>query len=153
MRISGKIAVERSRTELWDLLLDPRVLRQCVPGCEELKLIGEGLFRVKLKFGFGLLKGQIRGHVKLRDVVPDQGYRLEVDARGSTGFINGEISIHLSDLATGQGTELEYEGEGRAGGVLASVGARLFQSAARNFTEQFLARLTQAVSIREREFG
>ena len=137
MKVSGKTVIERSPAELWELLLDPDVLRRCIPGCEELERAEDDTYRVKLKVGFGVLKGRFQGQVTLKDVKPRESYRLEVSARGATGFINGQTSIRLHELDGGKRSELEYEGEAHVGGVIASVGARFFQGAARNFTAEF----------------
>ena len=141
MKVSGKIVVDRPPAELWNLLLDPEVLRQCISGCEELERQDENTFRITLKVGFGLIKGRFRGEVRIVDPVPEKSYTLEVKARGTTGFVEGRTSIALTPLDGTASTELEYQGEAHVGGAVASVGARFFQVAARRFQEEFFNRL------------
>lgn len=142
MKITGKTVVGRSPEELWDLLLDPEVLRRCIPGCEELERATDNTYRVRIKIGLGLIKGNFLGDVSVEDLQRPESYRMLVQAKGSTGFINGETSVRLVPFDGGHQTELEYEGEAHIGGVVASVGARLFQGAARNFSQQFFHALS-----------
>lgn len=141
MKVRGKIVVNRPPDELWNLLLSPDVLRRCIPGCETIKKESENHFRVTLRVGVGLIKGRFRGTVRICDQVPGKSYVFEIKARGLTGFIEGRTSLSLAPLDGTEDTELEYEGEGKVGGALAAVGARLFQSAARSFQEEFFRNL------------
>jgi len=143
MNVSGSLIINRTPDDLWNLLLDPRVLRRCLPGCEELEPDGIDSFRVKIKVGLGLIKGRFKGSVKLLDVQPSQSYRLEVRARGTTGFVDGGSSIRLRPVEGGTKTELHYEGEARVGGVVATMGARLFQGAAQSFADDFFRSLRE----------
>ena len=121
--------------------MDPEVLQRCIPGCEELERAGENVYRVRLKVRLGLVSGKFRGEVRIRDVIAPLSYTMEVEARGPTGFIRGKNSIRLATLDGGERTELHYTGEGSLGGGLASVGARLFQGAARSFSRKFFGAL------------
>ena len=141
MKVTGTILVQQSPSELWSLLLDPEVLRHCVPGCEEIEREADDLYRVKLKVGFGLVRGRFKGHVRIVDPVEEERYTIQVNARGTTGFVEGKTSIVLNTLDSRQRTELAYEGEAHIGGALASVGSRLFQGAIRSFQKEFFKRL------------
>jgi hypothetical protein len=144
MRVTGKVVVDRPPEELWEMLLDPAVLRRCMPGCEAIGRLTGDTYHVELKVGFGLLKGRFTGEVKMVDVDPGRSYTLEVRARGATGFVEGRTAIALAPVDGAGGTastEVAYEGEAHVGGVLASVGARLFQGAARSFQEEFFRNL------------
>jgi hypothetical protein len=141
MKISGKTIVGRSPEALWDLLLDPEVLKRCLPGCEAMARLDGSTYQLELKVGLGLIKGRFRGEVRLLDLQPPRSYRLQVKANGTTGFIEGASSLVLRPIEDGRATELEYEGEARIGGGIAAVGARLFQGAARSFQEQFFQNL------------
>ena len=143
MKLSGTQIIERSPQEFWKLIMDPEVLKECMPGCEELESIGENKFRVALKVGIGPVKGRFRGTVDILDVVEQESYRLLIKAKGSTGYINGSSSLRLLTRNSGQSTELTYESEAQVGGVLASIGARLFESVGRQYAEQFFKNLAK----------
>ena len=143
LKITGQKIVNRSPPDLWSLLMDPEVLRRCIPQCEEFEVMAPLKYRVLLKLGFGLVKGQFRGEAELKDVIEPERYRLEVRATGTTGFVHGSTDVRLVPVDGGQRTELSYESSAQAGGMLASVGARFLQGAARSFTEEFFEELAK----------
>lgn len=141
LKLSGQKTIDRPPEEVWRLLMDPAVLRECIPGCKELELIGPGKYRIALKVGLGLIRGSFKGEAELKDVEEPVKYRLEVRARGTTGFIQGATEVRIAPAGGGKQSDLSYESEAQVGGLLASVGARLFQGAARSFTEEFFEKL------------
>ena len=59
-----------------------------------------------------------------------------MDGKGLPGFVKGEGRIQL--IAKGASdTELTYTGEAQVGGVIASVGQRMLDAAARKIVQQF----------------
>ena len=122
--------------------MDPQVLRKCIPQCEEFEVIEPMKYRVAIKVGFGLVRGSFRGQAELKEVIEPERYRLEVHAKGTTGFIQGSTDVRLVPLEGGR-TELTYESQAQAGGMLASVGSRFLQGAARSFAEEFFDELSR----------
>jgi carbon monoxide dehydrogenase subunit G len=141
LKLSGRKIIDHPPADLWRLLMDPAVLRECIPGCEELEVTGPRKYRIVLKVGLGLIRGSFEGEAELTEVEEPVRYRLEVRAKGKTGFIQGATGVRIAPAGGGRQSDLSYESEVQVGGVLASVGARLFQGAARSFTEEFFQKL------------
>ncbi len=142
MEIKGKVTVERPPEELWDLLLDPDVLRECMPGCEHVERETEYTYRVRMRVGVGFFKTRFQGRVQLRDVVREKGYTLELKAQGAAGRVEGRTTISLSRV-DGTQTELEYEGRAQVSGALGSLGGQIFRNAAVGFQEEFFNKLAK----------
>ena len=145
MRLSGRYIVARRREELFEKLLDPAVLLQAIPGCEDLVRTGDGAYDARLVVGFGPIKGAFTGKILLKDVRPPEGYRMELRGEGKPGFLNGVSRVELRPLDGGSRTEISYESDIQVGGLLASVGARLIPGAARTYSDQFFAALEKAL--------
>jgi carbon monoxide dehydrogenase subunit G len=141
--ISGERIVQRSPADLWQLLMDPAVLRRCIPGCEAFELLEPGRYEIAIKVSLGLIRGSFRGEATLKDVVELERYRLEMNAKGKTGYVQGSTDVRLVLLDGSQETKLVYQSDAKVGGVLASVGARLFQGAARSLADQFFDELSR----------
>jgi len=77
----------------------------------------------------------------LTDIVEPESYVLNIDADGRTGFARGKTFIKLAPLPRPDVTEVCFESRIQVGGLIASIGARFFQAAAKSLAEQFFREL------------
>jgi len=124
-------------------LTNPTILKQCLEDCEEMEKKGDDHYEVRLRVGIAGLKGTYTGKVRITDQDPPRSLTLSIEGKGAPGFIQGKARIQLSP--NGSGTELQSEGEVTVGGVIAAVGSRLIEAAARKMLTGFFERLAQAV--------
>jgi carbon monoxide dehydrogenase subunit G len=140
MKIEGTHELRASRERIFQALLDPAVLQRCIPGCEQLEPTGENSFAATLRAGVGTIKGIFKGTVKIEEVREPVHYRLVVEGKGQPGFVKGAGSLDLE--ASGDGlTVIKYDGDVQVGGMIASVGQRMIQGAARMLATQFFTTL------------
>lgn len=144
MKMSGKQIISASRERSWYALNDPRVLQDCIPGCDRLTKIEENEFEGSITARIGPVKAQFTGEVLLSEVNPPNSYTISGEGKGGVaGFARGSASIRLEETQVDglAATILSYEVDAVIGGKLAQLGARLIDSTARNYAEQFFARL------------
>jgi carbon monoxide dehydrogenase subunit G len=120
-------------------LTDPDALRRCIDGCQQMLKLGEDAYEAELKVGIGHLKGSYRGKIRIAAKRPPESLTLAIDGSGAPGFVKATARIRLSPK--GEGTELSGEGDGTIGGIIAAVGSRLIEAAAKKMTADFFARL------------
>ena len=73
MKIEGTHELRAARERVWRALIDPEVLRRCIPGCERLERTGEDAYSATLRTGVGAIKGVFNGHVRLEEpAAPDR---------------------------------------------------------------------------------
>lgn len=144
LTLSGAKVVPYDAEDLWDLLMDPAVIQRCLPGCDRLNEVGEGKFDVVLRFRVGLLSSRFRGGVELLEREPASGYRMKVEAKGSSGFVRGSTRVQLHPVGVGEKTEVKYESRTEFGGLLASVGGRVLDEAGRRFADSFFEQLAKS---------
>jgi carbon monoxide dehydrogenase subunit G len=137
MKIEGTQEVRARRERVYEVLLDPEVLRRCIPGCEKLEEVGEGSFSAILRAGVGSIKGVFTGKVRLEDRQPPTHYRMAIEGKGQPGFIKGTGTLDLEERD--EITVVKYAGDAQIGGTLASVGQRMVQAAAKMMAAQFFA--------------
>jgi uncharacterized protein len=145
MKIEGGHDIPAPRQKVWEAFLDPEVLRQAIPGCEKLELIGQDEYRATMKVGVAAVKGTFEGKVRISDKQPPDSYRLWVEGSGGPGFIRGETLITLSDIP--DGTHVAYSADVQVGGLIAGVGQRMLGGISKMMAEQFfsgMGRLLQA---------
>jgi uncharacterized protein len=152
MKIEGDHTIKAPRESLYRLMIDPEILRRCVPGCQSLEAAADGSYKMTLKAGVGSIKGVFTGSIKLEEMREPEHYKMIVEAKGSPGFLKGEGSIYLVEL--GQETMVNYTGETSVGGTIAGIGQRMVQSTAKMMARQFFAAIeAEAAAILKAEDG
>ncbi len=141
--IEGSVDLPRPPEEVFQKLLDPAVLRRCIPACEDVQDLGGGRYRAALKVGVGPIKGTFKADITVSELDASRGLTLTITGRSLLGRAEGRARITLAPAAGG--TRLSCAGEVRLTGVLASFGQRLSDPAAKKLTEDFLARLAAAL--------
>ena len=147
MKITGSYTIDAPRDRVWAALNDIEVLARVVPGCERLEQIGENEYEGTVKIGIQTIKGTYNGRIRLEDIHPPHHYRLVASGRSSNAVVDGVGTVDLEEQ-DGK-TVLNYAGDAQIGGVLASVGQRLIESAAKQLINQSLKALVEQIKIRE----
>jgi len=138
VKIEGSEKLPAPRSAVWRALMDPAVLKRCIPGCEKLEPAGDNHYNAVFKAGIGGIKGTFTGNVSISDIVPEKEYTLSSRAKAGVGFVEGRGRLQLQDAGEGTQTVVQYSGDVKLGGMLASVAGRLFDAAARkNISDMF----------------
>lgn len=140
MHLSGDYTLAASPEEVYRAMLDPEVLKACLPGCESLTEVGEDEYDAVMTIGIGMIKGRYGGHVKISDKQEPTNFTMLVEGKGPQGQIGGEGKITLAPSEEG-GTHLTWEGEANVRGVLARIGGRVIQPAAKTIVNKFFGEL------------
>ena len=139
MKIHGTHELQAQRGRVYSALTDPQILQRCIPGCESLTATGENVYVATMKAGIGPVKGKFKGSVHLEDMQPPLHYRMIVEGKGGPGFVKGTGTFNLGEK--NGATVVTYEGEMQVGGVIASVGQRMIEGAAKMLAAQFFKAL------------
>jgi len=144
MKVEGNLEIPASREAVYHALTDPQILQRCIPGCESLEKTAENTYVATMKAGVGSVKGTFKGNVRLEDMQPPAHYRMVVDGKGAPGFVKGTGDFDLQER--NDGTAIAYEGEMKVGGVIAGVGQRMIEAAAKMLASQFFKALANEVT-------
>jgi len=135
MIIKGTHTVAAPAVRVFARLRDPAILQQCISGCEKMEKIGEDDYAALLKLGIGSIKGSYTGRVKLTDPLPPNKFTLGLNGQGGPGFVKGTAIIELS--AEGEATHISYTADVQVGGLIAAVGSRMIEAAAKKLAGEF----------------
>jgi uncharacterized protein len=145
MTMTGEVQLTAPRETVWQKLNDPEVLKQCIPGCESLELIGDHEFQAVAVNKVGPVKARFKGKVRLTDLDPPNGYKISGEGDGGVaGFAKGGAEVKLTPKDAG--TLLTYTVEAQIGGKLAQLGQRLVNGAAKKMADEFFVKFAQAVN-------
>jgi carbon monoxide dehydrogenase subunit G len=135
MKIEGIHELHASPERVYETLIDPQVLKRCIPGCESLEKTGDNEYSTTLRAGVGAIKGVFTGKVRLEELQPPTHFRMIVEGKGQPGFLkgSGDLDIKALEGATG----VSYQGDVQVGGTIAGVGQRMLQGAVKMMATQF----------------
>src|SRR3546814_5642729 len=130
MQMTGQYRIEAPRQAVWEALNDGEVLRQCIPGVEEIEKTSDTSFTAKVRAKVGPVSARFAGAVTLSDLDPPNGYTISGEGKGgAAGFAKGGARVRLAD--EGAATLLSYDVDAQVGGKLAQIGARLIDGTAK----------------------
>jgi carbon monoxide dehydrogenase subunit G len=143
--MTGEQRLPAPREVVWAALNDPEVLKQCIPGCEEIEKVSDTDMTAKVAVKVGPVSAKFTGQVTLSDLDPPNGYTISGEGKGGVaGFGKGGAKVTLSP--DGDGTILRYEVTASVGGKLAQIGARLIDATAKKMAEDFFRRFSEIVA-------
>ena len=142
MKVAGSYEFNAAPQQVWAVLTDPKVLINCIPGCERLDPTGEDEYEAVVNIGIGPVRGKYSAKIAMRDKVPNQSYVLVVEGTGTAGFMNGRTNITLEDK--GETTTVVVDSDTQVGGAVARVGQRMMGSVAKSMLDRFFGCMQQA---------
>ncbi len=136
MDFSGHYLIPAAPEIVWAALLDPEILKACIPGCETLVMSSPTEFQAVAVTKIGPVKARFKGNVHLTDLDPPNGYKISGEGDGGVaGFAKGGATVTLTEKDGG--TLLTYNVEAQIGGKLAQLGQRLVNGAAKKTADDF----------------
>ncbi|MEP9353747.1 carbon monoxide dehydrogenase subunit G [Xanthobacter sp. KR7-65] len=145
MELTGEYRISAPRETVWKAILDPEVLRRCIPGCKELSQTGDNAYAAKVQVKVGPVSATFAGSVELTDMEPPAGCRIVGQGNGGiAGFAKGEAKVTLAE--DGADTILTYVADAQIGGKLAALGGRLVQATAKKLSDQFFSAFAETLN-------
>jgi carbon monoxide dehydrogenase subunit G len=146
MNLSGEYRLPLSRQTVWNGLNDPEILKQCIPGCDELVKASDTEMSAKVGLKIGPMTAKFTGKVTLSDLDPPNGYKIAGEGQGGVaGFGKGSAVVTLEDDGAG-GTILRYTADSQVGGKMAQLGSRLIDATAKKLADEFFGKFAEIVA-------
>ena len=144
MKLTDTRDIKASPQVVWDAILNPEVLKECIPGCESLTgSVAEG-YEAVVKQKVGPVSATFTGLVKLSDIVEGKSLKISGEGKGGVaGFAKGGADVSFEPIEGG--TRLTYVAEASVGGKIAQLGSRIIDSFAKKLADEFFSRFQAAV--------
>jgi uncharacterized protein len=144
MELTGTRLIAADRATVWAALNDPEILKEAIPGCQEMSGNPEEGFAATVKQKVGPVSATFKGAVQLSNVVVGESYTISGEGKGgAAGFAKGGADVRLEDAEGG--TLLTYDVKASVGGKLAQLGSRLIDGFAKKMADQFFEDFQKAV--------
>ena len=145
MDLSDEIRIAAPREDVYRALNDPDVLRECIPGCEELTQSEPDKLEAKVVLKIGPVKARFAGEVTLDTSNAPDGFTLSGEGKGgAAGFAKGGADVTLTE--DGDETVLSYTAKVDIGGKIAQLGSRLIAGTAKKLSGKFFTKFGEVVS-------
>ena len=144
MLIEGKFTLKAQIQKLWDALLEPETLRDCIPGAEKLERLDEKTYDAIVKQKVGPISVTLKFRNILTKVEPPT--HLELKGEGEDmmklGHFTQQSVVDLREMGNGE-VEVSYRTEVTIVGKLAMFGDRIMKAKAKKVEEEFTTALQE----------
>ncbi|MGV6804052.1 MAG: CoxG family protein [Ruegeria sp.] len=145
MELIDEIRIAAPKDTVYRALNDPDVLRECIPGCEELTRIAPNELEAKAVLRIGPVKARFAGAMTLDQTNAPDGFSLAGEGKGgAAGFAKGGADVTL--VEDGDETVLAYTAKVDVGGKIAQLGSRLIAGTAKKLSGKFFTRFGEVVA-------
>ncbi|WP_424830230.1 CoxG family protein [Ruegeria sp.] len=146
MELSDTVAIPATREIVWQALNNVDVLRQCIPGCQELTQDSPSEMAAKVTLKVGPVKAKFEGEVTLSEINAPESYVLSGAGKGGVaGFAKGSAIVRLEESSPNE-TVLHYDARADVGGKIAQLGSRLLDSTAKKLAKKFFEDFSAVVA-------
>jgi len=150
MNLSDSRTIKSDIDTVWAALLSADVLKECVPGCQEMTGSPEDGFQAVVVQKVGPVKATFKGEVELQEMQPPTSVKIVGAGKGgAAGFAKGGADVRLE--ADGDSTILHYDVEAKVGGKLAQLGSRIIDGFAKKMADEFFTRFQNALEEPEED--
>ena len=144
MILSEEVHIPLDRNTVFNALNDPEILKQSIPGCEELNQISDNEMEATVVVKFGPVKASFNSNVEIDPSAGPELFKLTGSGdAGVAGFAKGGADVHLSEQD--DGTLLSYEVNIDISGKLAQVGSRLVEGTSKRLAKKFFTNFETAL--------
>jgi len=144
VKLVGEALIRAERELVWQAINDPGILRQCIPGCEEITRETPVDWVATVVTRVGQVKARFTGRIRLEDLEAPESCRIVGEGSGgAAGFAKGSALVRLAQEA--EGTRLTYDVGSEIGGKLAQIGSRLIEAFAKKYAAEFFDKFAAIV--------
>ena len=140
MEITGERKINARRTIVFAALNDVSILKDAVPGCEEIAKESYNEFSGTVVAKVGPIKSKFIGKASLENVLPPESYTIVGEGKGGpAGNVKVSAKVLLSEEDTG--TKISYSITAKISGKLAQLGGPIIKKTAEKLSENFFENL------------
>ena len=144
--IEGEERIAAPVQKVWESLNDADILKDCIPGCQNLTKKSDTELEATVVLKIGPIKATFVGEVALKNLKPPHSYTIAGEGKGGiAGFAKGGADVGLSPDGADT-TVLKYAAKAEVGGKIAQLGSRLITSTSKKLAGEFFSSFNKRVS-------
>ncbi len=143
MKLSGTHKFKAQGTQVFNAILNPEILKACIPGCNSIEYLDATHIQANLALPIPGLKGPYSIVINIAKQQAPRYLELQVQRNGRGGSVNAISQINLSDEA--DGTTLSYNANAELSGAAAFANNPIGEGAAKNMLGTFFKNLDKTI--------
>ena len=144
--IEGEERIAAPLQKVWEALNDPDILKDAIPGCQNLEKTSDTEMAATVVLKIGPIKATFKGEVTLKNLKPPHSYTIQGEGKGGiAGFAKGGADVTLTADGA-DATVLKYAAKAEVGGKIAQLGSRLITSTSKKLAGEFFSTFNEKVS-------
>jgi carbon monoxide dehydrogenase subunit G len=138
MIIEDQFEVKAKKQDVWDFLMDTKRLAGCLPGCEEVKEVGDGVYQAVAQVQIAFMKLKFNLNVRITEMNPPDQLLSEIDGKplSLVGQLKVKAKMDLVEVDEGI-TKVQYHMDISLAGKLGSLGQSAFRSKSTEMGAEF----------------
>ncbi len=143
MKLNGSHKFKASSTQVYNAILNPAILKACIPGCQSVEYIDANKIRANISTPLPGLKGPYGVIVNIAQRQEPNNLTLQVQRQGTGGSINAQSTINILDEA--DGAVLKYDANADLSGPVAIANNPIGESFTKGSLASFFKNLDKAI--------
>lgn len=149
MKIDKQFTVDAPQQAVWDFITAPEKVAPCIPGCDDIEVVGDGKYRAAIKLEAGPIKTTFHVTVTATEVRPPEyaAYATQGEEGGKASRVSATSSLTVS-AAGATRSQVGYTSDITIAGRLGKFGAGVTKNIAEKMSDKFVAELRTRIADR-----
>ena len=143
MKLNGSHKFKASSTQVYNAILNPAVLKACIPGCQTVEYLDPNSIKASITTPLPGLKGPYNVVINIAQRQAPNNLTLQVQRQGTGGSINALSNINILDEA--DGAVLKYDANADLSGPIAIANNPIGESFTKGSLGSFFKSLDKAI--------
>lgn len=146
MIIEDQFEVNAKKQDVWDFLMDTKELAGCLPGCEDVNEVGEGVYQAVAQVQIAFMKLKFNLNVRITEMNPPDQLLSEIDGKpiALVGQLKVKAKMDLIEVDESI-TKVQYYMDISLAGKLGSLGQSAFRSKSIEIGAEFAENIRKAL--------
>jgi uncharacterized protein len=143
MKLNGTHKFKASSTQVFNAILNPEVLKSCIPGCHSVEYLEGNRIQANISTPLPGLKGPYGVVINIANQQSPRYLELQVQRQGRGGSVHAVSQINLTD--ENDGTLLSYNANADLEGPIAIANNAIGEGMTKNTLGTFFKNLDKAI--------
>ena len=143
MKINGSHKFKATSQQVFNAILDPKVLQSCIPGCDSVEYADADHINASMTLPLPGLKGVFGAVIHIAERQEPNKLTLHIERGGKVGSINATSEINITDEA--DGALLTYDTTAELEGPIAIANNPVGQGITKSSLNSFFDKLDKAI--------